>query len=101
MLYGHRRDIEGYATALESFDKRLPELLANLQPEDLVIITADHGCDPSWHGSDHTRERVPILAFGPNISSKNIGNRPSFADIGASIADHLSLPPTEFGDSFL
>ena len=101
MLYGHRRDIEGYATALEEFDQRLPELLANLQPEDLVIITADHGCDPSWHGSDHTRERVPILAFGPMISSKNIGNRPSFADIGASVADHLSLPPTEFGDSFL
>lgn len=101
MLYGHRRDIEGYATALEAFDQRLPELLAILQPQDLVIITADHGCDPSWHGSDHTRERVPILAFGPNIRSKNIGNRPSFADIGASVADHLSLHPTEFGDSFL
>ena len=72
-LYGHRRDIQGYGDALEAFDKRLPELSAILQKDDLVIITADHGCDPSWTGTDHTRERVPIIAYGPNIAPKDIG----------------------------
>lgn len=101
MLYGHRRDILGYGEALEAFDARLPELFEVLQDEDMVIITADHGCDPSWSGTDHTRERVPILAFGPNVSPKNIGVRSSFADIGASVATYLSLPATKFGESFL
>lgn len=101
MLYGHRRDIEGYAQALEAFDTRLPELYNILQDDDLVIITADHGCDPSWGGTDHTRERIPILGFGPKFSSKNIGIRQSFADIGASVAQHLGLPSPEYGDSFL
>ncbi|MBO6919811.1 MAG: phosphopentomutase [Rhizobiaceae bacterium] len=101
MLYGHRRDILGYGEALEAFDARLPELFDVLQEKDMVIITADHGCDPSWSGTDHTRERVPILAFGPNVSPKNIGVRSSFADIGASVATYLSLPATKFGESFL
>lgn len=101
MLFGHRRDIRGYGDALEAFDTRIPELTAYLQKDDVVIITADHGCDPSWTGTDHTRERVPILAYGPNISSKNIGVRTSFADIGASVAKHLSLPSTIYGESFL
>ena len=101
MLYGHRRDILGYGEALEAFDARLPELFEVLLDEDIVIITADHGCDPSWSGTDHTRERVPILAFGPNVSPKNIGVRSSFADIGASVATYLSLPATKFGESFL
>lgn len=101
MLYGHRRDIEGYGNALEAFDKRLPEISEFLQKDDIVIITADHGCDPSWSGTDHTRERVPILAYGPNITPKNIGVRTSFADIGASVAQHLSLPATQYGESFL
>lgn len=101
MLFGHRRDVAGYATALEVFDQRLPELQKLLHADDLVIITADHGCDPTWQGTDHTRERVPVLGFGPNIKSKNIGIRTSFADIGASAAKHLSLDPTAYGESFL
>lgn len=101
MLYGHRRDVEGYGKALEAFDARLPELDKVLKDDDIIIITADHGCDPSWTGTDHTRERVPILAFGPNISPKDIGVRQSFADIGASVATYLSLPATKFGESFL
>ncbi|GAB4392056.1 MAG: phosphopentomutase [Gammaproteobacteria bacterium] len=96
-LYGHRRDIVGYADALEAFDQRLPELYANLQPNDLVIITADHGCDPTQPGSDHTREHVPILAFGPNIQPSFIGRRESFADIGQTIAHHLELAPLNCG----
>lgn len=101
MLYGHRRDIEGYGRALEAFDDRLPELFDVLKDDDMVIITADHGCDPSWSGTDHTRERVPILAFGPNVKAQDIGIRSSFADVGASVAQHLSLPTTQFGESFL
>lgn len=99
--YGHRRNIEGYAKALEEFDARLPELQAQLQPGDLVIITADHGCDPTFPGSDHTREHIPVLAFGPNIPAKNIGARSSFADIGQSIATHLGIEPLANGESFL
>lgn len=101
MIYGHRRDIEGYGHALEAFDRRLPELEHRLRDGDLVIITADHGCDPSWPGTDHTRERVPILGFGPNIASKPIGIRHSFSDIGASACHHLGLTTTQYGDSFL
>lgn len=101
MIFGHRRDLEGYGKALEAFDRRLPELEKSLRSDDLVIITADHGCDPTWQGTDHTRERVPVLGFGPNIGSKNIGVRTSFADIGASAAEHLSLDPTVYGVSFL
>ncbi|MBX9704941.1 MAG: phosphopentomutase, partial [Gammaproteobacteria bacterium] len=99
--YGHRRNIAGYAKALEEFDARLPELQAQLQPGDLVIITADHGCDPTFPGSDHTREHIPVLAFGPNIPAKNLGARSSFADIGQSIATHLGIKPLANGESFL
>lgn len=101
MLYGHRRDVDGYAKALEDFDARLPELDCILRPDDLVVITADHGCDPTWQGTDHTRERVPILGFGPNIEPKNIGIRSTFADIGASAAKYLGLQNTDYGESFL
>lgn len=101
MIFGHRRDVEGYGKALEAFDQRLPELEKLLRSDDLVIITADHGCDPTWQGTDHTRERVPVLGFGPKITSKNIGVRTSFSDIGASAAEHLSLDPTVHGESFL
>jgi phosphopentomutase len=101
MLYGHRRDIAGYAAALEAFDARVPEIEAALQPGDLVIITADHGCDPTWRGTDHTREQVPILAFGPGLPGKDIGARKSFADIGETIAAHLGLAPGRHGRSFL
>ncbi|HEV7284431.1 MAG TPA: phosphopentomutase [Kaistia sp.] len=101
MLYGHRRDVAGYAAALEAFDARVPEIEAALRPGDLVIITADHGCDPTWRGTDHTREQVPILAFGPGLPGKDIGARRSFADIGETIAAHLGLAPGRHGRSFL
>ncbi|MFD2207432.1 phosphopentomutase [Kiloniella antarctica] len=100
-LYGHRRDVSGYASALENFDQKLPELMAALKPGDLVILTADHGCDPTWPGTDHTRENVPVLAFGPEISSKDIGLRNTFADIGQSIARHLNIPALKAGTSFI
>lgn len=98
--YGHRRNVAGYAAALEAFDRRLPEFEALLQPGDLAIITADHGCDPTHPGSDHTREMIPILGFGPNIQTKKIGLRSSFADIGQTIASHLQLPPLKQGLKF-
>lgn len=100
-LYGHRRDVPGYAAALEAFDLMLPEIHRRLKPGDLVVLTADHGCDPTWRGTDHTRERVPIMAFGPGIRSRDIGLRPTFADIGETIAAHLSLPAGSHGWSFL
>jgi phosphopentomutase len=99
--YGHRRDVAGYAAALEAFDARLPELIARLRPDDLLILTADHGNDPTWRGTDHTREQVPILAFSPALSKGEIGIRPSFADIGESAARWLGLPPGPHGRSFL
>ena len=99
-LFGHRRDVPGYAAALEAFDRRLPELQAKLKPGDLVVVTADHGCDPTWRGTDHTREHVPILAFGPNVGAGTIGRR-AFADIGETVAAHLGLPPGRHGRSFL
>ncbi|HBS22005.1 phosphopentomutase [Thalassospira sp. MBR-102] len=101
MEFGHRRDVPGYANALEEFDARIPELRAILKPGDLVIITADHGCDPTWRGNDHTREFVPILAFGPAIQPGPIGMRDSFADIGQTVADHLGIAPLAAGTSFL
>ncbi|TNE38144.1 MAG: phosphopentomutase, partial [Alphaproteobacteria bacterium] len=99
--FGHRRDVAGYASALEEFDARLPELEAALKPGDLVMLTADHGCDPTWEGTDHTREVVPIIAFGPDIKGGAIGTRDSFADIGQSIARHLGIAPLAHGESFL
>ncbi|MGY2047596.1 phosphopentomutase [Methylobacterium sp. JK268] len=89
--YGHRRDAPGYAAALERFDARLPEIRAALRVDDLCVITADHGNDPTWTGTDHTREQVPVLAFGPGQPAGPIGRR-LFADIGASLAAHLGLP---------
>ena len=99
--YGHRRDVAGYANALEVFDARLPELEVLLKSGDLVIIAADHGCDPTFPGSDHTREHIPVLAYGPDLQSRFIGRRDSFADVGQSIAEHLGLAPLSYGISFL
>jgi phosphopentomutase len=99
--YGHRRDVPGYAAALEAFDRRLPELIAALRHDDLLILTADHGNDPTWRGTDHTREQTPILAFSPSLSPAEIGIRPSFADIGASAAHWLGLGAGPHGRSFL
>jgi len=100
-VYGHRRDVFGYAAALEALDTRLPQLLAALCPGDLLAISADHGCDPTWQGSDHTRECVPILAYGPGLAPRALGRRDSFADLGQSMASHLGLDPLANGRSFL
>lgn len=99
--YGHRRDIAGYAQALEAFDSRLPELQSILKADDLVVIAADHGCDPTFPGSDHTREHIPVLVFGPSLESQFIGRRDTFADIGQSIATHLAIEPLLQGVSFI
>lgn len=99
--FGHRRDIAGYAHSLEEFDARIPQLLAALKEDDLVIIAADHGCDPSFPGSDHTREHIPVLAFGPKTPSQFIGRRETFADVGQSIADYLEIDSLSHGVSFI
>jgi phosphopentomutase len=98
--HGHRRDVAGYAAAIEAFDRRLPELHAVLRAGDLVVITADHGNDPTWHGTDHTREHVPIIGFGPGLAARALGRRSSFADIGQSVASHLGLSPLPHGKSW-
>jgi phosphopentomutase len=99
--YGHRRDLPGYAQALEHFDARLPELYAEMQADDLLILSADHGCDPSFPGSDHTREHIPIMAYGQRFGANYLGRRESFADIGQTIADYLQTQPLNWGISFL
>ena len=101
MNWGHRRDIEGYAKGLEYFDSRLPDLAAQLEENDIVFITADHGCDPTYKGTDHTRENVPVLMFGKKIKPQCIGERKTYADLGQTIADFFQLPPLKFGTSFL
>ncbi len=95
--YGHRRDVPGYAACLEAFDRRLPQIEACLKPGDLLIITADHGNDPTWRGTDHTRECVPVLMTAPDIVAANAGRRETFADIASTVAWHLGLPATPFG----
>lgn len=102
-LYGHRRDVSGYARHLEWFDAGLGPILATMRPDDLMILTADHGNDPTWPGTDHTRERVPILVTGGLVKgpySGQLGVR-AFADVGASVAAHLGLPDRGAGESFL
>lgn len=100
MLFGHRRDVAGYADALEHFDAMIPRIEAALRPGDLAILTADHGCDPTAPGTDHTRECVPVLAFGPGVTAGSIGLRDSFADIGQTIAWHLSIAPLAHGQAW-
>lgn len=99
--FGHRRDPGGYAGALEAFDRRLPELIAKLRDDDLLVITADHGNDPTWRGTDHTREQVPILLFSRRLSGGSIGLRPVLSDIGETIAAWLGLAPGPHGTSAL
>ena len=99
--FGHRRDVTGYAHALEQIDKRLVELEENLLEDDCVIITADHGCDPTFKGTDHTKEHVPVLMFGPKIKSRFIGRRETMADIGQTVANFLDIEPLDKGVSFL
>ena len=99
--FGHRRNTGGYAAALEAFDQRLPEIEERLADGDLVIMTADHGCDPTWPGSDHTREFVPLIAFGPGVHGYSAGRRDSFADVGQTAAHHLGIDPLAEGKSVL
>ncbi len=101
MTWGHRRDVKGYAQGLEYFDKRLPELVDILQDDDIVFITADHGCDPTYKGTDHTRENVPVLMFGKKITPSELGLRQTYADIGQTIATYFNLEPMNYGKSFL
>lgn len=99
--YGHRRDVAGYAEALEYFDKRLPEIYEILEPDDVLILTADHGCDPTWHGSDHTREHIPVLVYGEKVKAGSLGRRSTFADIGQSLAHYFDTSDMDYGTNFL
>ncbi|MEO1574991.1 MAG: phosphopentomutase, partial [Pseudomonadota bacterium] len=99
--YGHRRDVDGYARALESFDARLPEIIDAMGDDDVLMLTADHGCDPTWPGSDHTREYIPVLCVGKRVAAGSLGRRDTFADIGQSLATHFGLAPLDHGTSFL
>lgn len=102
MQYGHRNDPEGYAKALSYFDSRLPELLEKLNDDDILMITADHGCDPVTPSTDHSREYIPLVVYGKNLKQGvNLGTRDSFADIGATILDYFGLDITIDGTSFL
>ena len=101
MLYGHRRDVDGYAEALEYFDRRLPELYELMNDDDVLVICADHGCDPTWPGTDHTREHIPVLVYGAGVTAESLGKRETFADIGQSLAGFFGLAPLDYGVSFL
>lgn len=101
MLYGHRNNIEGYAQALRDVDARIPEMLAAMRPDDALIITADHGCDPTTPSTDHSREYVPLLVYGASLKpGVNLGIRETFADVAATIAEFFSLEPPKWGTSF-
>jgi phosphopentomutase len=98
--YGHRRDVPGYAACLEAFDRRLPAIRAALRPGDICIITADHGNDPTWQGTDHTREHVPVLCFGPGIAAGSIGQRETMADMAAKVGEWLGIGTVGPGKSW-
>jgi phosphopentomutase len=101
MLYGHRNDIAGYAKAFREFDENLPQMIQNLRKNDVLIITADHGCDPGTASTDHSREYTPMVIFGDNIKKGiDLGTRDTFADIGATVLDYFGLPPKIAGNSF-
>lgn len=100
MIYGHRRDVAGYTAALNYLDAALCDMLPRLQENDVLILTADHGCDPAFKGTDHTRETVPLLIYGPALAAKNLGVRQSFADVGATICEFLRVDAPPFGTSF-
>lgn len=102
MLYGHRRDVDGYAKALAYFDEKLPEIQAHMKPEDILMITADHGCDPAYtKTTDHTREYTPFLMYGTPVTPGNRGTRPTFSDIGATVLDYFGITPEFEGSSVL
>ncbi len=99
--FGHRRNVSGYAAALEYFDTRLPEMILSLEEGDLMVLTADHGCDPTWEGTDHTREHIPVIFYGSDVKAGSVGGRETFADIGQTIAAYHGLADLEFGTSVL
>lgn len=102
MLYGHRNNVDGYAKALTTFDRSVPEILANLRDEDILMVTADHGCDPLTPSTDHSREYTPLVLFGKQIKAGiNLGTRPTFADIGATVLDYFDVPSQIKGNSVL
>jgi Phosphopentomutase len=102
MLYGHRNDVDGYAKALTEFDQKLPEILAGLKEDDLVMITADHGCDPSTPSTDHSRECTPWVIAGPGVKpGANLDTSPTFGDIAATVLDFFGLEPSVYGTSRL
>ncbi len=102
MLYGHRIDIDGYAKALAYFDEKLPEMVAKLHDDDIIMMTADHGCDPSYQKTtDHTREYIPFIMYGKNVKTGNRGTRSTFADIGATVLDYFGIKPEFEGTSML
>jgi phosphopentomutase len=102
MLYGHRNNVAGYAAALLAVDARVPALQRALRHDDVLIFTADHGCDPTTPSTDHSREYVPLLVYGAQVQGGvNLGTRGTFADVGATIADWLGIPPSHAGQSFV
>lgn len=102
MLYGHRRDVDGYAKALSYFDRKLPAIMDKLRDEDILMITADHGCDPAYSATtDHTREYVPFLMYGKQLHAVNLGTRDTFADIAATVLDYFDIKPEFAGESML
>ena len=101
MLYGHRNDAAGYARALEQFDLQLKDVLLKLHDSDLLFVVSDHGCDPIFHHTDHTREYVPLLVYGPQVRPGSLGIRQTFADLAATVAVLLGLPPLEVGTKFV
>ena len=102
MVYGHRNDVDGYAKALTEFDKALPYIMGNLRDDDLLIITADHGCDPGYKAStDHTREHIPCVIFGKRIKNVNLGTKEGFCHIGKTVCDYLEVSADTKGESFL
>ena len=101
MLYGHRQDIDGYANAFAEFDKWLPSFTENMRDDDILIITADHGCDPGDHHTDHTREYVPCIIYGKNVAPANLGTRSTYSDIAATIAHYLGIDYTCPGESMI
>jgi phosphopentomutase len=102
MLYGHRNDRDGYAKALTYFDEKFPEILSNLKEDDVVIVTADHGCDPDTPSTDHSREYVPLVIYGTKVKKGlNLGTRQTFADVAATVLEYFNINSKVAGASFL
>lgn len=99
--FGHRRNVPGYADALERFDHLIPEFESIMRPNDIAVMTADHGCDPTWPGSDHTREHIPVVLWGPKLGTMSVGERSTFADVGQTLASYLRVKPLAVGESLL